>query len=83
MSLHPEKRTVTAREGAEALNVSERTVRRYMAQPRADYLAVAAERREAVAAMVEAGFTNGEIAEQLSISLRTIRGIKAALKTSP
>lgn len=64
----PMKRPRTAREAAEALNISERTIRKYMAQPRAEYLADADRRRKQALALKEQGLKYREIAEIMNIS---------------
>jgi len=68
----PTKRKRTAREVAERLGVSERTVRNYIAQPRADYLADAAARHERIRAMRAEGLSMRAIAEREGVSARAV-----------
>lgn len=74
-----ELRQATAKQDAQKLGVAERTVRRYKAEPRAEYLNATRDRHEAVLAMAEAGLTNAEIAEQLNIA----RGTVSRLRNKP
>ena len=71
----PMKRPRTAREAAEALNVSERTIRKYMAQPRAEYLAEAEQRRKKALALKEQGLTRRQVAEKLGISFESAKSL--------
>lgn len=56
-----QRRGITAREGAEKLGVSERTVRRIRAEPRADFEGRARVRRERVVELREQGLTYKEM----------------------
>ncbi|MBD8057251.1 helix-turn-helix domain-containing protein [Rhodococcus ruber] len=68
----PARRKITAREAAEQFGVSERTIRRLVAEPRAEFEARAAERRNRAVAMREAGATYQEIADDLGITTGTV-----------
>jgi DNA-directed RNA polymerase specialized sigma24 family protein len=65
---HPGRRKLTVREAAEKLGVSPRTVTRIMAEPRSDYLARAAERRQAVLALRLGGLSYVKIGAELGLS---------------
>lgn len=69
---HPIKRKRTAREVAEQLGVSERTVRNFVAQPREEYLAEAAARHERIRAMRAEGMTMRAIAEREDVTSRAV-----------
>lgn len=65
---HPTRRKITAREAAEKLGVSPRTVSRFMAEPRSDFLARAAERRQAVLDLRLQGLSYAKIGAELGLS---------------
>lgn len=65
---HAVKRKRTAREVAASLGVSERTVRNFVAQPRDEYLAEAAERRSRIRALRAEGLSMRAIAEREGIT---------------
>jgi len=67
-ALKPVRRQFTAREAAERLGVTTRTVQRLMAEPREQYLARANGKREQVAALRAEGLSVRAIAEKLEIS---------------
>jgi len=67
-ALKPVRRQFTAREAAERLGVTTRTVQRLMAEPREQYLARANSKREQVAALRAEGLSVRAIAEKLEIS---------------
>lgn len=69
---HAVKRKRTAREVAEQLGVSERTVRNFVAQPREQYLAEAAARHERIRAMRAEGLSMRTIAEREGVSARAV-----------
>lgn len=71
----PQRRTRTAREVAQLLHVSERTVRKAMAEPRDEFLARAAQRREAVMALRGEGKKYREIADELGLPMGTVKTI--------
>lgn len=72
---NPGRRTMTAREAAERLGCSPRTVQRVMAEPREDFLARAAERRERVMALRGEGKKYREIADELGLPMGTVKTI--------
>ena len=72
---NPMRRTMTAREAAERVGCSPRTIQRAYAEPRHEFLARAAERREKVLALREQGLKYREIAEELKIPLGTVKTI--------
>lgn len=63
-----QRRSITAKELAQRLGSSERTARRLVAEPRADFLERAQARRTQVVALREQGLKYREIAEELDIS---------------
>lgn len=67
-ALKPIRRQFTAREAAERLGVTTRTVQRLMAEPREQYLARANTKREQVANLRAEGLSVRAIAEELEIS---------------
>ena len=69
---HAVKRKRTAREVAERLGVSERTVRNFVAQPRKEYLADAAARRERIRAMRAEGLSMRAIAEREGVTVGAV-----------
>lgn len=66
------RRRVTARELAERLGSSERTARRLIAEPRADFLARAAANRARAVELRGQGLLYREIAEQMGIPIGTV-----------
>ncbi len=62
----------SARELAPRLGVSERTIRNYLAEPRASYQARAAERHARIRELREQGLSMRQIADQLGISVGTV-----------
>ncbi|MBM7050800.1 helix-turn-helix domain-containing protein [Rothia sp. ZJ1223] len=68
----PVRRKFTAREAAERLGVTTRTVQRLMAEPREQYLARANTKREQVAQLRTEGLSVRAIAEKLEISKSTV-----------
>lgn len=65
---NPVRRTKTAREMAERLGVSVRTVRKIVAEPRDEFENRARERREKAAELRASGLKYKEIAEKMGIS---------------
>lgn len=63
------RRQKTARELAEQFGVSERTIRRHLAEPRDDYEARADERRRLIVEKRAQGMTMRAIAAELGVSL--------------
>lgn len=72
---NPARRTMTAREAAERLGCSPRTVQRVMAEPREDFLARAAQRRERVITLRGEGRKYREIADELGLPIGTVKTI--------
>jgi DNA-directed RNA polymerase specialized sigma24 family protein len=66
---------MTAREAAELLGCSPRRIRAAVAEPRHEFLARAAERREKVLALRQQGLKYREIAEDLGIPIGTVKTI--------
>lgn len=64
-AVKPVRRRSSARFVAERLGVSERTVRRYIAQPRAEYLAETHSRQDEALALRDAGLKWSEVGERL------------------
>jgi len=68
----PERRKLTAKEMAARFGVSDRTVRRIMAEPRSVYLARARERQEQAVALRSEGLTQQEIATRMGVSRQSV-----------
>lgn len=64
-ALHTVKRNKTAKEMAQRLNISDRTVRKLIALPREDYEKEAKQRRLKAFVLREAGFKWSEVGERL------------------
>jgi len=64
-ALHTVKRNKTAKEMAQRLNISDRTVRKLFALPREDYEKEAKQRRLKAFVLREAGFKWSEVGERL------------------
>lgn len=64
-AVKPVKRKHSARELAERLGVSERTVQRLMAQPRSEYLAGAHARQDEALSLRESGLKWSEVGAEL------------------
>lgn len=69
---HSIRRKRTAREIAEQLSVSPRTVRRFVAEPRAEYLTRAEQRRKQIRELREQGLSMRAIAAQVGCSVGTV-----------
>jgi transposase len=87
-AITPAKRKKTARESAAKFGVTERTIRNWLAQPRADYLAEAEARRKTVIELKRQGLTRSQIAEHMGITANAVkclykRAKKAAKTTQP
>lgn len=65
----PARRKRTAREAAELLGVSPRTIRNIVAEPRDQYLARAAERRQRVLELRARGLKLREIAAEIGMTV--------------
>jgi DNA-directed RNA polymerase specialized sigma24 family protein len=66
---------MTAREAAELLGCTPRHIRRVVAEPREEFLARAAERRESVMALRGKGLKYREIADELRLPMGTVKTI--------
>jgi transposase len=69
------KRKKTARESAEKFGVTERTIRNWLAQPRAEFLAEATRRRKQALALKEQGLTRRQVAEEMEISFEAAKAL--------
>lgn len=69
------KRTMTAKEIAEGLGISERTVRRRVAESREDYEQRAAQRRAFVAEQRARGVPLADIAAQLGATVNAVKSL--------
>ncbi|MBF0809381.1 helix-turn-helix domain-containing protein [Rothia nasimurium] len=67
-AVKPVQRRFTAREAAERLGVTTRTVQRLMAEPRDKYLARANHKREQAAELRAQGLSVRQIAEKMGVS---------------
>jgi DNA-directed RNA polymerase specialized sigma24 family protein len=81
----PERRSRSAREIAEQLHVSPRTVRKAMAEPRSEFLARSAERQRKASEMKDEGLTYRQIAARLDCTPKAaehlvLRGRQAKAK---
>lgn len=69
---NPRRRPVTQREMAEKFGVSTRTVARFMAEPREDFLARAKARRDRAVELRAQGLKYVEIAAEMGVSTGTV-----------
>lgn len=69
---HAVRRKRTAREVAEQLGVSPRTVRRFVAEPRDAYLSRAEQRRQQIRELREQGLSMRAIATEVGCSVGTV-----------
>ena len=72
-ALKPARRPVTARVLAERIGVSERTIKRYVAEPRAEYNARTAARHARIRELREEGKSYRAIAAEVGVSLGTVQ----------
>lgn len=77
---HPLRRNVTAQETARRLGISVRQARRVVSEPRTEFLARAAERRERAAELRRQGFKYADIAIELGCSIGTVSGLLAVAR---
>jgi DNA-directed RNA polymerase specialized sigma24 family protein len=73
---NPVRRATTARETAKRLGIAPRTVRNIIAEPRSEFEARAAERRERVIALRREGLTYAQIAAEVGM---TVGGVGTVL----
>ena len=71
----PVRRKLTAREVAKRYGISERHVRRVVAEPRTDYEARAVQRQDQALALIESGLTYQQVADKLGITRGTAAGL--------
>lgn len=71
-ALRQARRAATAREVAKKLGVSERTIRRYVAEPRADYDARLTARHEQIRQLRKQGLSYRAIAAEVGCSIGTV-----------
>lgn len=71
-ALRPGRRTASARELAERLGVSPRTVRRYVAEPKDEYDARIKNRHEQIRALRTEGLSMRAIAAEVGVSVGTV-----------
>jgi len=71
-ALRPGRRPVPARVLAEKVGVSERTIKRYIAEPRAEYDARTAARHERIRALRAEGKSMRTIAAEIGVSVGTV-----------
>lgn len=71
-ALKPGRRKGTARELAARLGVSERTIRRYVAEPREDFDARTATRHARIRELREEGKSYRAIAAEVGVSVGTV-----------
>lgn len=69
---NPRRRKMTARAAAERFGVSTRTIYRFAAEPREEYLARAAERRARVVELRSAGMKYSDIATEVGCSIGVV-----------
>lgn len=72
-ALKPGRRPVPARVLAEKIGVSERTIKRYIAEPRAEYDARTAARHERIRELRAEGKSYRVIAAELDVSVGTVQ----------
>lgn len=74
-AVHKSRRKVTAREGAEQLGVSTRTVQRIVAEPRGEYLSRSHARQDLALQLKNDGLKYREIAERIGTTERAAQGL--------
>ncbi|WP_280245470.1 replication protein RepB [Nocardia abscessus] len=72
---NPVRRTKTARELAEKWGASDRTIRRIVAEPRADYESRALEKRRRAQQMRGEGASYREIADELGVGIGSVSAL--------
>ena len=76
----PERRKLTAKQMAARFGVSDRTVRRIMAEPRSVYLSRAQERREQAVELRAEGLTQQQVATRMGVSQQTVSRLLSEAK---
>ena len=71
----PARRTVTAKEGAEALGCSTRTIRRIAAEPRDEFIKRSRARQDLALELKNAGLKYREIANRLACSEKAAQNL--------
>lgn len=71
----PARRTKTARELAEQFGASDRTIRRMIAEPRADYESRAGEKRRRAQQLRAEGATYRQIADELGVGIGSVSSL--------
>lgn len=66
------RRSISAREGAAKLGVSDRTVRRLVAEPRDNFETRARERRQRAAELRNSGWSYKQIADEMGCSIGAV-----------
>ena len=66
------RRKMTAREAAKRFGVTDRTIRRLIAEPRAEFLARARENRSRAMELRRQGLKHREIAEQMELNIGSV-----------
>lgn len=79
---HPKRRNKTAKEMAEQLGISVRSVRNIIAEPRQNFEARAAEKRGRARQMRAAGASYREIADELGISIGSVSSLLHTKQTA-
>ncbi|MCX4099102.1 sigma factor-like helix-turn-helix DNA-binding protein [Nocardia sp. alder85J] len=79
---HPKRRTKTAKEMAEQLGISVRSVRNIIAEPRENFEARAAEKRTRARELRADGASYREIADELGISIGSVSSLLHAKQTT-
>jgi DNA-binding CsgD family transcriptional regulator len=72
---HQTRRTKTARQMAEQLGISVRSVRNIVAEPRVEFEARAAAKRDQAQRLRERGATYRQIADTLSVSVGSVSSL--------
>lgn len=76
------RRNKTAKEMAEQLGISVRSVRNIIAEPRENFEARAAEKRARARELRDGGATYSEIAEELKVSIGSVSSLLHAKQTA-
>lgn len=79
---NPKRRTKTAKQLADELGVSERSIRNIVAEPRDDYEGRAAEKRMKAQQLRTAGASYRQIADELEVSIGSVSSLLRQKETS-